>query len=159
MKLRSGKLTKESSKPPSKKSIPRMSNPISSVGEVPSRTLGVSDTVVSQVVSLPPLSHPVSTIVNVLVSQAPPVSPRPIMAVTEMPYVPCLGVTNPIYGMSYSMMPGVSTFNQAVTYENIQNLSSPLQGSAPGGSRGNQGFPYQPIVPSLINTYLAVLRQ
>ena len=104
MKLRSGKLTKDSSKPPSEKSIPRMSNPSSSVDEFPSRTLGVSDTVVSQVVPLPPLSNPVLTVVSIPVSQAPPVSLRPIMDATEMPYVPRLGIANPIYGMLYSMM-------------------------------------------------------
>lgn len=158
MKLRSGKLTKESSKPPSRESTPRMSNPSSNVDEVPVRSLGISDTVVSQVVPLPSVSNPVS-IVNIPVSQAPPVSPRTTTVVTEMPYVPRLGIANPIYGMPYSVMPGVSTFNPAVTFENIQNLSSPLQGSAPGGSRGNQGLPYQPIVSSLTNTSVAVLRQ
>lgn len=119
MKLRSGKLTKESSKPPPKKNTPGMSNPNSSVDEVPSRTLGVSDTIVSQVVPLPHLSNPVSTVVSIPASQAPLVSPRPTMVATEIPYVPRLGIANPIYGIPYSMMPGVSTLNSAV----VQKMS------------------------------------
>lgn len=73
-----------------------------------------------------------------------------------------LGTANPVYGMPYSMMPGFqSTTNQAVVSNDVQNVSSPLQGSAPGGNRGNQSrlVPNQPVVPPFTNTSVAVLRQ
>lgn len=43
----------------------------------------------------------------------------------------------------------------------VQNVSSPLQGSAPGGSRGNQSriMPNQLVVPPLTNTSVEVLRE
>lgn len=159
MKLRSGKLTKESSQQPSvKKNTPGMSDPNPNVDEVPPRTLGISETIVSQVAPFPPLSNIVSTAIDVPLSQAPPRSSGPAVA-TERPH---LGTVNPVYGILYSMMPRFqSTVNPTVVSSDMHNVSSPLQGSAPGGSRGNQSriMPSQPVVPPLTNTSVAVLRQ
>ena len=126
MKLRSGKLSRNLSQQPSasvRKNTPGMSDPNPNVDEVPPHTLGISETVVSQVAPLPPLSIAVSTGVVVPLSQAPPRSSGPAVATERLR----LGTVNPIYGMPYSMMPGFqSTTNQAVVSNDVQNVSSPL---------------------------------
>lgn len=161
MKLRSGKLFRNLSQQPSafvRKDTPWMSDPNPNVDEIPPRTLGIFETVVSQVAPLPPLSTAVSTGVVVPLSQVPPRSSGPAVATERL----CLGTANPVYGMPNSMMPGFqSTANPAVVSNDVQNVSSPLQGSAPRGSRGNQSriVPSQPVVPPLTNTSVAVLRQ
>ena len=68
-----------------------------------------------------------------------------------------------MYGMSYSLMSGYqSTSNATVVLDNVQNVNSPLHGSAPvGNNRGNQnrGALSHPVVPRLTNTSVVVLRQ
>ena len=109
------------------------------VDEVPSRTLSSTNPIVSQVAPLPPPPASVSTTITAPIPQTQPVSLRPTITTTEIPQVPHFGTANPLYGILYSLIPGYqSTSNTTVVSDNVQNLNSPLQGSAPGGNnRGN----------------------
>src|ERR1051325_5283892 len=144
MKLRSG--NSASKKPlPTKKRTIKMTNhaSASNVDEIPSRTLGVTDTIVSQVASFPPLSSLTAsgptTSVSIPMPQTTPVSPGPAVATSAIPNttIPRFGTaTNPPYGIPYSLMAGYqSTSSEVVTSDNAQNINSPLQGSAIGGNR------------------------
>ena len=93
MKLRSGNLTKKYDRPQVKQRTTRMTDPTNpNVDVVPQRTITTIDTVVSQVVSLPLLANTIATMSTVgaiplPISQAPPVSPRPVMATTLVIYL------------------------------------------------------------------------
>ena len=78
MKLRSGKLTKEYNKPPTRRRTPKMTNPSQNIDKIWSRNLSTTDLVISQVAPLPPVSNPtapVSTAVSAPILEAPLASP------------------------------------------------------------------------------------
>ena len=140
MKLRSG--NSENKKPPTRKHTSKMTNntPASNADEIPSRTLGTADPVVSQLASFPPLSSTTvsgpTASVSVPIPQTTSVSPGPVVATSAIPktVIPRFGTaTNPPYGMSYSLMTGYqSTPNAVMVSNNAQNTNAPLQGSAIG---------------------------
>src|ERR1051325_261793 len=135
MKLRSGNSANKKP-PPTKKSTVKMTNhaSASNLDEVPSRTLGVTDTVVSQVASFSPLSSTTAsgptTSVSIPIPHTTPVSLGPVVATSAMPNttIPRFGTaTNPPYGMSYSLMAGYqSTSSAMMMSDNEQNTNAPL---------------------------------
>src|ERR1043165_1949340 len=124
MKHRSGNSANKKP-PPTKKRIVKMTNhaSASNVDEIPSRMLGVTDTVVSQVASFPPLSSSITASgptasVSIPMPQTTPVSPGPAVATSAIPdtKIPRFGTAaNPPYGMPYYLMTGYqSTLSIAV---------------------------------------------
>jgi hypothetical protein len=78
---------------------------------------------------------------------------------TFRPYVPRFGTTDPLYGMSYSLMPGYqSTSSAALFSNNTQNTSPSLQGLAQGGNAQNRNNTQNRTMP-LSNNSIVALRQ
>src|ERR1051325_5213292 len=105
MRLRSGSLTKEYNRPPTRRHTPRMSNTSSNVDEIPSRTLGTSDPVITQVAPFPPLNNTnvsgSTASVSVPISQTTLVSPGPVVAMNAIlnTMIPRYGTADPSYKM------------------------------------------------------------
>jgi hypothetical protein len=153
MKLRSGKLY---SNP---RETLKMSD--SNTDEVPRGTLFTTETLISQVATLSPMTSATSTMLTTgAVGTSVPLPPpggSGSTITTFRPYVPRFGTTYPLYGMPYSLMPGYQSTSSATLFsDNVQNTNPPLQGSAQGGNIRNNT---QNRTMPLSNTSIAVLRQ
>lgn len=110
MKLRSGKLY---SKP---RNIVNMSE--TNTDEVPRGTLSTTETVISQVATLPPMTSAALTMsttgaVGTSIPQ-PPSGGSGSTITTFRPYVPRFGTTYPLYRMPYSLIPGYQSTSSVV---------------------------------------------
>jgi hypothetical protein len=133
------------------------------IDEVPRGTLSNTETVVSQVVTLSPMTSAtltMSTTGAVGTSIPLPLSGGSGSTITTFrPYVPRFGTTYPLYGMLYSLMPGYQSTSSATLFlDNAQSTNPSLQGSAQGGNVQNRNNTQNRTMP-LSNTSIAVLRQ